>query len=122
MLIAVLHGRTACCEQAVAHASPRSQTIDGASPGAAGGLLGAVKKDSVTSDHLAEAGPLTVANHGVCCIQHLEKLTVHHAVSSKPGDLGTAMLLDVKTALCMMHSLKGSMVRNVAGCARPATA
>lgn len=66
----------------MAHASPRSQTIDGSSPGAAGGLLGAVKKDSVTADYLAEAGPLAAANHGVCCIQHLEKLTVHHAVSS----------------------------------------
>ena len=68
--------------QAVALVSPQSQTIDGSSPGAAGGLLGAVKKESVTGDHLVEAGPLTVATHGVCCIQHLEKLTVHHTVSS----------------------------------------
>ena len=69
-------------EQAVAQISPRSQTIDGSSPGSAGVLLGTVKKDSVVGGHLSEAGPLTLADHGVCCIQHLERLTVHHAVSS----------------------------------------
>lgn len=62
--------------------APRSQTVDGSNPGSAGGLLGAVKKDSVTGDHLVEAGALTMANQGVCCIQHLERLTMHHAVSS----------------------------------------
>ena len=69
-------------EQAVSHMAPQSQTMDGSNPGSAGGLLVTVKRDSMTGDHLVEAGALTMANHGVCCIQHLEKLTAHHAVSS----------------------------------------
>ena len=80
-------------EQAVAHIAPRSQSIDGSSPGSVGGLLGAVKKDSVVGHHLAEAGPLTAANHGVCCIQHLEKLSVHHAVSSIYPAIGQTPLM-----------------------------
>ena len=72
--------RLCAAEQAVADASPRGQTVDGGIPGAAGAFLGAVKKDAVTADHVAEAGPLSVADQGVCCIEHLEKLTAHHAV------------------------------------------
>ena len=67
--------------QAVAKVAPRSQTIDGSTPGSAGRLLGAVMKDVVTGDHVAEGGALAMANHGLCCIQHLEKLTASHTVS-----------------------------------------
>ncbi|CAL5221646.1 g3873 [Coccomyxa viridis] len=104
--------------QAVAHASPRSQTIDGSSPGAAGGLLGAVKKDSVTADYLAEAGPLAAANHGVCCIQHLEKLTVHHAAlqeAVQAGHLavskhGVSACLPAQTAIVAVASPAGGQL------------
>lgn len=43
-------------------------------------MLGSVKKDAVTGDHVAVAGLLSLADQGVCCIQHLEKLAPHHAV------------------------------------------
>ena len=67
--------------QAAAEAAPCSQTVDGSAKGSAEVLLGAVKWDSVTGDHVAEAGALSLAGQGLCCIQHLEKLAAHHAVS-----------------------------------------
>ena len=66
--------------QATAGAAPRSQSLNGAAHGAAGALLAAVQRDTVTGDSVVEAGQLTAGNQGVCCIQHLEKLALQHAV------------------------------------------
>lgn len=67
--------------QAAAEAAPCSQAVDGSAKGSAEMLLGAVKRDSVTGDHVAEAGALSLAGQGLCCIEHLEKLVAHQAVS-----------------------------------------
>lgn len=72
--------RLLAAAQAAAGASPRSQSVDGSAQASGGLMLGSVKKDAVTGDHVAVAGLLSLADQGVCCIQHLEKLAPHHAV------------------------------------------